>query len=110
MGSVCDGRYVFELTRDSHTLDALREVGGLKEAKNEITELITGIPKDLIKFGGKQAKAAIMLGPPGVGKSLICSQRVRYSILPCFWMAVEVHRGFVKYDCLSREQEWVVVH
>ena len=64
--------------------ESFREVGGLKEAKNEITELITGIPKSPIKLGGKQTKAAIMLGPPGVGKSLIARAAAKEFGIPFF--------------------------
>ena len=41
--------------------ESFEEVGGLTTAINEIMDLVTGI----------QPKAAIMLGPPGIGKSII---------------------------------------
>ena len=64
--------------------ESFKEVGGLKSAKNEIMELITGIPKNLIKIGGKQPKAAIMLGPPGIGKSLIARAAAKEFGIPFF--------------------------
>ena len=64
--------------------ESFKEVGGLKSAKNEIMELITGISKNLIRIGGKQPRAAIMLGPPGIGKSLIARAAAKEFGIPFF--------------------------
>jgi cell division protease FtsH len=48
------------------------DVAGLKEAKQEVTEIVDFLknPDKYTKLGGKIPKGALLVGPPGTGKTL----------------------------------------
>lgn len=50
-----------------------KDVAGLDEAKNEITEFVDFLkkPEKYKKIGAKLPKGALLSGPPGTGKTLL---------------------------------------
>lgn len=62
------------------------DVGGLKEAKEELKEVIEFLktPKKFLKIGAKIPKGILLIGPPGTGKTLLARAVANEAGVPFF--------------------------
>ncbi|MCR5455354.1 MAG: ATP-dependent zinc metalloprotease FtsH [Bacteroidales bacterium] len=65
------------------------DVAGLKEAKQEVTEIVDFLknPGKYTKLGGKIPKGALLVGPPGTGKTLLAKAVAGEADVPFFSMS-----------------------
>lgn len=65
------------------------DVAGLKEAKQEVTEIVDFLknPDKYTKLGGKIPKGALLVGPPGTGKTLLAKAVAGEADVPFFSMS-----------------------
>ncbi len=65
------------------------DVAGLKEAKQEVTEIVDFLknPSKYTKLGGKIPKGALLVGPPGTGKTLLAKAVAGEADVPFFSMS-----------------------
>ncbi len=63
-----------------------KDVAGLEEAKEEITEIVDFLraPKKYTKLGGKIPRGAMLVGPPGTGKTLLAKAVAGEAKVPFF--------------------------
>ncbi len=63
-----------------------KDVAGLEEAKEEITEIVDFLksPNKYTKLGGKIPKGAMLIGPPGTGKTLLAKAVAGEAQVPFF--------------------------
>lgn len=64
-----------------------KDVAGIEDAKIELMEIVDFLknPKQYIKFGIKMPKGVLMVGPPGVGKTLIAKAVAGEANVPFFY-------------------------
>lgn len=62
------------------------EVGGLKEAKEELKEIIDFLknPKKYLEIGAKIPRGVLLMGPPGTGKTLLAKAIASQANVPFF--------------------------
>ena len=63
-----------------------KDVAGLEEAKEEITEIVDflKLPEKYTKLGGKIPRGALLIGPPGTGKTLLAKAVAGEAKVPFF--------------------------
>ena len=63
-----------------------KDVAGLEEAKEEITEIVDFLksPEKYTKLGGKIPRGAMLIGPPGTGKTLLAKAVAGEAKVPFF--------------------------
>ncbi|MDR1227396.1 MAG: ATP-dependent zinc metalloprotease FtsH [Prevotellaceae bacterium] len=72
--------------KDSKVKITFNDVAGLEEAKVEIMEIVDFLknPKRYTDLGGKIPKGALLVGPPGVGKTLLAKAVAGEANVPFF--------------------------
>ena len=68
---------------------SFKDVAGLEEVKQELKEMIDFLkfPKKYIKMGAKIPKGILLVGPPGVGKTLLAKALASEANVPFFFMS-----------------------
>jgi len=71
---------------DNHVKLTFNDVAGLKEAKQEVEEIVEFLksPEKFTKLGGKIPKGALLIGPPGTGKTLLAKAVAGEASVPFF--------------------------
>ncbi len=75
--------------RDKSKPVTFRDVAGCDEAKEELSEIVDflGYPYKYTKLGGRIPKGVLLVGPPGVGKTLLARAVAGEANVPFFSMA-----------------------
>ncbi|MGR3810081.1 ATP-dependent zinc metalloprotease FtsH [Jiulongibacter sp. NS-SX5] len=71
---------------DNKVKITFKDVAGLDEAKEELTEIVDFLkkPKKYTELGGKIPKGALLVGPPGTGKTLMAKAVAGEASVPFF--------------------------
>ncbi len=72
--------------QDQKSKVTFRDVAGVKEAKEELTEIIDFLknPRKFINLGARIPKGVLLLGPPGTGKTLLARAVAGEANVPFF--------------------------
>ncbi len=83
------GKSRAKLLTDERPKVTFDDVAGIEEAKEEISEIIDFLknPGKFSKLGGKIPKGALLLGPPGSGKTLLARAVAGEADVPFFSMS-----------------------
>jgi len=75
--------------RDNSKPTTFKDVAGVDEAKEELREIVDflGYPHKYTKLGGRIPKGVLLVGPPGVGKTLLAKAIAGEANVPFFSMA-----------------------
>tara|TARA_B100000900_G_scaffold75662_2_gene60499 strand:+ start:3878 stop:5818 length:1941 start_codon:yes stop_codon:yes gene_type:complete len=80
------GKTQGKLIDKSNMKITFKDVAGLEEAKEEITEIVDFLksPEKYTKLGGKIPRGAMLIGPPGTGKTLLAKAVAGEAKVPFF--------------------------
>lgn len=72
--------------KDNHVTLNFNDVAGLEEAKTEVMEIVDFLknPKKYTQLGGKIPKGALLIGPPGTGKTMLAKAVAGEANVPFF--------------------------
>ncbi|MFZ6015304.1 MAG: ATP-dependent zinc metalloprotease FtsH [Patescibacteria group bacterium] len=78
-----------EIQKDNKDKISFKDVAGVKEAKEELTEVVDFLkhPEKFTKFGAKIPKGALLMGAPGTGKTLLARAVAGEADVPFFHMS-----------------------
>lgn len=82
-------------TESNHTISAIKsdvsfsDIGGIEEVKSELEEIIDFLKNPLRykKFGARLPKGVLLVGPPGVGKTMIAKAVAAEADVPFFYQS-----------------------
>jgi cell division protease FtsH len=80
------GKSKAKLVSDKSVKVTFKDVAGVEEAKDEVTEIIEFLkdPQKFTKLGGKIPKGALLVGAPGTGKTLLAKAIAGEADVPFF--------------------------
>lgn len=78
-----------EIEKDAKTKVTFADVAGVKEAKEELTEVVEFLktPEKFVKLGAKIPKGVLLMGSPGTGKTLLARAVAGEADVPFFHMS-----------------------
>lgn len=73
----------------SHSDITFKDVGGIKDVKEELEEIIDFLrsPKKYKNFGAKMPRGVLLVGPPGVGKTMIAKAVAGEANVPFYYQS-----------------------
>ncbi|MEA1918938.1 MAG: AAA family ATPase [Campylobacterota bacterium] len=78
-----------ETIRPSHSNVTFSDIGGVSEVKEELEEIIDFLknPKRYYSFGARMPRGVLLVGPPGVGKTMIAKAVAAEAEVPFFYQS-----------------------
>lgn len=73
----------------SHSSITFKDVGGIEDVKEELEEIIDFLrsPKKYKNFGAKMPRGVLLVGPPGVGKTMIAKAVAGEADVPFYYQS-----------------------
>ncbi len=73
----------------AHSDITFKDIAGINEVKNELEEIVNFLnePKKFLKYGVKLPKGVLLVGPPGVGKTLIARAVAGEAKVPFYYQS-----------------------
>ena len=83
------GNSLSEPITPSHSSITFKDVGGITDVKEELEEIIDFLrsPKKYKNFGAKMPRGVLLVGPPGVGKTMIAKAVAGEANVPFYYQS-----------------------